>query len=209
VPAYPLKPPWLSGPVSPLEVVFGPGVKIVDDDGSWTFDGKPEVYPPSHKRPRCVSFATDTCVHWLTRLAQRALSEILRIKAPQVRRFGRKHDGSDAHTGGYGGRREAGSEREGAGREISDCEPSEGRAENKQNLWIIGIWVLFLEALSLGRQSDITVGGTFTARSVKAREESLHSKEAVASIQEAVDAEAVLFGPGLPEAFKQHSRFPI
>ena len=29
---------------------------------------------------------------------------------------------------------------------ISDCRPSEERAESKQNLWIIGIWVLFLEA---------------------------------------------------------------
>ena len=64
-------------------------------------------------------------------------------------------------------------------------------------------------ALSLGWQSDITVGGTFTARSVKAREESLHSKEAVVSIQEAGDAEEVLYGPGLPEAFKQQSRFPM
>ena len=31
-----------------------------------------------------------------------------------------------------------------------DCQPSKGRAENKQNLWIIVIWLLFLEVFSLG-----------------------------------------------------------
>ena len=33
----------------------------------------------------------------------------------------------------------------GAGRVISDCHPCSegGRAENKQNLWNIGVWVLF------------------------------------------------------------------
>jgi hypothetical protein len=38
----------------------------------------------------------------------------------------------------------------GAPRGISDCHPSEGRAENKSNIWIIGIWILCLEVPSLG-----------------------------------------------------------
>jgi hypothetical protein len=41
-------------------------------------------------------------------------------------------------------------------RVISDCHPSDGRAENKSNLWIIAIWILFQEVPSVGWQSDIT-----------------------------------------------------
>jgi hypothetical protein len=37
--------------------------------------------------------------------------------------------------------------------------PERGGAENKYNLWIIGIWFLFLEAPSPGRQSNITLPG--------------------------------------------------
>jgi hypothetical protein len=33
---------------------------------------------------------------------------------------------------------------------LPDCHPIEGRAENKSNIWIIGIWILFLEIPSLG-----------------------------------------------------------
>ena len=41
---------------------------------------------------------------------------------------------------------------------LSDCHPSEGRAENKSNIiWIIGIWILFLEVPSLA-VTGVTIG---------------------------------------------------